>query len=110
MECLVSCDSSETMKLVQDSQSRRDPGLTRLGVAKRLGKAHFFLSKCELGERRVDFVELSAVGRNLRERHLVLWRSVRCNKPEVQIGNCRVKPLEHHAGAKRVSKKNTLSV
>jgi hypothetical protein len=27
-------------------------------VAGRLGKTHTFVSKCELGERRVDFVEL----------------------------------------------------
>jgi transcriptional regulator with XRE-family HTH domain len=39
-------------------QARRDAGLTQVEVAKRLGKAHSFLSKCELGERRVDFVEL----------------------------------------------------
>ncbi len=39
-------------------QARHDAGLTQVEVAKRLGKAHSFLSKCELGERRVDFVEL----------------------------------------------------
>lgn len=39
-------------------QARRDAGLTQVEVANRLGKAHSFLSKCELGERRVDFVEL----------------------------------------------------
>jgi transcriptional regulator with XRE-family HTH domain len=39
-------------------QARKDAGLTQVQVAKRLGKAHSFISKCELGERRVDFVEL----------------------------------------------------
>jgi transcriptional regulator with XRE-family HTH domain len=39
-------------------QARKDAGLTQVQVAKQLGKAHSFISKCELGERRVDFVEL----------------------------------------------------
>jgi transcriptional regulator with XRE-family HTH domain len=39
-------------------QARKDAGLTQVEVAKKLGKAHSFISKCELGERRVDFVEL----------------------------------------------------
>lgn len=39
-------------------EARRDAGLTQVEVARRLGKAHSFVSKCELGERRVDFVEL----------------------------------------------------
>jgi transcriptional regulator with XRE-family HTH domain len=39
-------------------QARKDAGLTQVEVARRLGKAHSFISKCELGERRVDFVEL----------------------------------------------------
>jgi transcriptional regulator with XRE-family HTH domain len=38
--------------------ARKDAGLTQVQAAKRLGKAHTFISKCELGERRVDFVEL----------------------------------------------------
>jgi transcriptional regulator with XRE-family HTH domain len=39
-------------------RARKEAGLTQVQVAKRLGKAHSFISKCELGERRVDFVEL----------------------------------------------------
>ena len=44
-------------------QARREAGLTQVQVAKRLGKAHSFLSKCELGERRVDFVELQQLAK-----------------------------------------------
>jgi transcriptional regulator with XRE-family HTH domain len=44
-------------------QARRDSGLTQVEVAKRLGKARSFLSKCELGERRVDFVELQQLAK-----------------------------------------------
>lgn len=39
-------------------QARKDAGLTQVEVSQKLGKAHSFISKCELGERRVDFVEL----------------------------------------------------
>jgi transcriptional regulator with XRE-family HTH domain len=44
--------------IVQLVQARKDAGLTQAEVARRLGKAHSFVSKCELGERRVDSVEL----------------------------------------------------
>ena len=44
--------------IVRLIQARKDAGLTQVQVGKRLGKAHSFISKCELGERRVDFVEL----------------------------------------------------
>ena len=40
------------------------------GSTERLGKARSFISKCELGERRVDFVELQKLakiyGKDLR--------------------------------------------
>ena len=39
-------------------RAREDAGLTQVQVAKRLGRPQTWLSKCELGERRVDFVEL----------------------------------------------------
>lgn len=38
--------------------ARKNAGLTQVQVAQRLGKSHTYVSKCELGERRVDFVEL----------------------------------------------------
>ena len=37
-------------------QARKDAGFTQVEVAIKLGKARSFISKCELGERRVDFV------------------------------------------------------
>lgn len=44
--------------LIRLIEARKQAGLTQVDVAKRLGRAHSFISKCELGERRVDFVEL----------------------------------------------------
>jgi transcriptional regulator with XRE-family HTH domain len=38
--------------------ARIDAGLTQAEVAALLGKPQTWVSKCELGERRVDFVEL----------------------------------------------------
>ena len=49
-----------TRRLVQ---ARKDAGLTQVQAAKRLGRPHTFISKCELGERRVDFVELQQFAR-----------------------------------------------
>lgn len=39
-------------------KAREDAGLSQVAVAKALGKPTSYPSKCELGERRVDFVEL----------------------------------------------------
>ena len=51
-------------------EARKQAGLTQVEVAERLGKARSFISKCELGERRVDFVELQQLakiyGKDLR--------------------------------------------
>ena len=44
-------------------EARKQAGLTQVEVAKQLGKAHSFISKCELGERRVDFVELQQLAK-----------------------------------------------
>ena len=44
--------------LAKLKQARIEAGLTQKEVAEMLGKPQSFVSKCELGERRVDFVEL----------------------------------------------------
>lgn len=43
--------------------ARKDVGMTQGEVNKRMGKPHSFISKCELGERRVDFVELQMLAK-----------------------------------------------
>jgi len=42
-------------------RARLDAGLTQVELAARLGRKQTWVSKCELGERRVDFVELEDV-------------------------------------------------
>ena len=44
-------------------KARKDAGLTQGEVNERVGKPHSFISKCELGERRVDFVELQMLAK-----------------------------------------------
>jgi transcriptional regulator with XRE-family HTH domain len=39
-------------------RAREEAGLTQAQVAAKLGRPQTWVSKCELGERRVDFVEL----------------------------------------------------
>ncbi len=38
--------------------AREEAGLTQVQAAKKLRRTQTWVSKCELGERRVDFVEL----------------------------------------------------
>lgn len=44
--------------LVNLRQARLDAGLTQADVAQRLGRSQSYVSKCESGDRRVDFIEL----------------------------------------------------
>lgn len=44
--------------LVRLRRAREDAGLSQERVAKLLGRGQTWVSKCELGERRVDVVEL----------------------------------------------------
>jgi transcriptional regulator with XRE-family HTH domain len=50
---------SQQAKIFRDSikEIREKAGLTQRELCRRLGKEHSFVSKCELGERRVDIVE-----------------------------------------------------
>lgn len=49
--------------LVKLRQARKEAGLTQQDVTKKLGKARTFMSKVELGERRLDVVELKALAK-----------------------------------------------
>lgn len=46
-------------KIVQAAirEVRERSGLTQRELCRKLGKEHSFVSKCELGERRIDMVE-----------------------------------------------------
>ena len=50
---------SKQGKLIQDAITsvREKAGLTQRELCRRLDKEHTFISKCELGERRVDIAE-----------------------------------------------------
>lgn len=44
-------------------QARHDAGYLQQEVAQRMGKPHSFISKCELGERRLDVIELQRIAK-----------------------------------------------
>lgn len=46
-------------------QARKDAGLTQVELGKRLGQRQTFVSKFELGERRLDVAEFIAVAREI---------------------------------------------
>ena len=47
-------------------RAREKSGMTQVEVARRLRRTQAFVSKCESGDRRVDFVELQAFARLYR--------------------------------------------
>lgn len=49
--------------LAKLKQARLDAGLTQQDVTDKLGKARTFMSKVELGERRIDVVELKTLAK-----------------------------------------------
>ena len=49
--------------LKQLREARARAGLTQAQAAKRIGRDQTFISKCESGERRVDFIELREFAR-----------------------------------------------
>jgi transcriptional regulator with XRE-family HTH domain len=44
-------------------EARKQAGMTQREVCAIMGKSTSFISKCELGERRVDYVELQKLAR-----------------------------------------------
>lgn len=51
-------------------QARKEAGLRQVEAARRLGRPNSFISKCELGERRVDVVELQQLAKIYRRELL----------------------------------------
>lgn len=49
-------------------EARKKAGLTQLQVAKALGRPQSYVNKCELGERRIDPVELQRFAKLYRRR------------------------------------------
>lgn len=47
-------------------EARRNAGLTQVDVARLLGKTQAWVSKCELGERRIDPLDLHDFARVYR--------------------------------------------
>lgn len=47
-------------------EARKKAGLTQVDVAKALGRPQSYVTKCELGERRIDPVELQRFARLYR--------------------------------------------
>ncbi len=43
--------------------ARKEAGYHQADISARMGKARSFLSKCELGERRLDVIELQKLAR-----------------------------------------------
>ncbi len=48
-------------------QARRQAGLTQVQVARALGRPQSFVTKCELGERRIDPVDLQRFAKLYRK-------------------------------------------
>ena len=48
-------------------RARKEAGMTQREVCARMGKSTSFISKCELGERRVDYVELQKLAKIYRK-------------------------------------------
>ncbi len=46
-------------------KAREEAGITQVELAKALKRSQTWVSKCELGERRVDFVELEDIANAL---------------------------------------------
>lgn len=46
-------------------QARKDAGITQVELGKRLGQRQTFVSKFELGERRLDVAEFVTVAREI---------------------------------------------
>ncbi len=54
--------------LIRLRKARVEAGLTQVEVAKALGRPQSYVTKCELGERRIDPIELQRFAKLYRKR------------------------------------------
>ena len=59
-------------------QARVDAGLTQTELARAIGRSQTWVSKCELGERRVDIIELEDIAQALGKQ--IEWFGRRCGE------------------------------
>lgn len=59
-------------------RARKDAGITQQQLAAKLGQRQTFVSKVELGERRLDVVEFVKIGIAIGVDPLALLRSGSC--------------------------------
>jgi transcriptional regulator with XRE-family HTH domain len=62
-------------------QARKDAGLTQVELGKRLGQRQTFVSKFELGERRLDIAEFVAVSRAIGADPYAIMRAAEADEP-----------------------------
>jgi len=60
---------------------RKDAGVTQVELARRLGKPQQFVSRYELGIRRIDLVEFCVIARALGEDSVDSFRKVTAAVP-----------------------------
>ncbi|MBZ9909847.1 helix-turn-helix domain-containing protein [Mesorhizobium sp. BR115XR7A] len=60
-------------------QARKDAGITQVELGKRLGQRQTFVSKFELGERRLDVAEFVAVSRAIGADPHAIIKASECN-------------------------------
>jgi len=58
--------------------ARKQAGMTQVQVARKLKKPHSYVSKCELGERRVDFIEALAFAKLYKKPLAFFARQLPC--------------------------------
>ena len=72
---------SQQGQLIRDTlrEVREKAGLTQRELCRKLGREHSFISKCELGERRVDLAEFywicQACGANPKREAIHLMKA-----------------------------------
>jgi len=67
-------------------QARKDAGITQAELGRRIGQRQTFVSKFELGERRLDIAEFLAVGRAIGTDPFAIVRAVEAEEDDAYNG------------------------